>query len=51
MPILIFLANWLGQPVVVTIMPMQMPQIEFVAPAKTTDAEPTGNCYQLICKA
>ena len=53
MPILIFLSNMLGQPIIVTIVPTQLPRIEFVAPvpAKTTDAESVGACYQLVCKA
>jgi len=52
MPILIFLSNFLGQPVIVTIVPAQLPKIEFQvpAPAKTTDAEPAG-CRHTICKA
>ena len=52
MPVLIFLSNILGQPVVVTIVPMRLPRIEFVAPvpAKTSDVEPAG-CRYNICKA
>ena len=54
MPILIFLSNFLGQPVVVTIVPAQMPRIEFVAPvvekATAVDDTPAG-CRYLVCKA
>ena len=52
MPILFFLSNFLGQPVVITFVPAQIPKIEFQAPtpAKTSDAEPAG-CRYIICKA
>ena len=52
MPILIFLSNWLGQPIVITIVPTQAPRIEFVAPApgKTTEVD-YGGCLWAVCKA
>jgi hypothetical protein len=52
MPILIFLSNWLGQPVIVTIVPAQVPRIEFVAPVmeKTTTVD-YGGCRYVVCKA
>lgn len=50
MPILIFLSNFLGQPVIVTIVPTQLPRIEVVVPAKTSDVEPAG-CRWAVCKA
>ena len=52
MPILIFLSNWLGQPVVITIIPAQMPRIELVAPtpSKTTEVD-YGGCRYVVCKA
>ena len=51
MPILIFLSNMLGQPVVVTIVPAQLPRIEIVVPAPAKTTEVVGTCYQLVCKA
>jgi hypothetical protein len=52
MPILIFLSNMMGQPVVVTIVPAQFPRIEFVAPvpAKTSEVD-YGGCKYVVCKA
>lgn len=51
MPILIFLSNIMGQPVIVTIVPAQLPKIEFQAPAPAKTSEATGTCYALVCKA
>ena len=52
MPILIFLSNIMGQPVVVTIVPTQLPRIEFVVPAPTKTSEVDyGGCRWAICKA
>jgi len=52
MPILIFLSNFLGQQITVTIVPSQPPRIEFVAPTPVTpEVESVGACYQLECGA
>lgn len=54
MPILIFLSYLLGQPVIVTIVPMQPPRIEIQAiptPEKKPEAEAVGGCYSVICPA
>ena len=51
MPILIFLSNMLGQPVVITIVPTQLPRIEFVAPVPAKTSDVVGVCYQLVCKS
>jgi len=42
----------MGQPVVVTIVPMQAPRIEFVVPtpAKTSEVD-YGGCKYVVCKA
>ena len=57
MPILIFLSNFLGQPVIVTIVPAHLPRIEIVAPVaeKTTEVDyggyHYGGCHYVVCKA
>jgi|LakMenEpi03Aug12_release.lakeMendotaPanAssembly.Ray.scaffolds.fasta_scaffold02469_36 hypothetical protein len=55
LPILVMLANFTGNPIIVTIIPMQSPRIEirspFPVPAVQSAVEPVGNCYSLICKA
>jgi len=51
-PILIFLSNMLGQPVIVTIVPAQIPRIEIPlpAPAKASEGD-YGGCRYVVCKA
>ena len=52
MPILIFLSNILGQPVIVTIVPAALPRIEIVVPvAEKTTTVDYGGCLWAVCKA
>lgn len=49
MPILIFLSFLSGQTVVVTVVPMQAPRIEFKDPAPQQQSEATAGCHRVVC--
>lgn len=50
-PILMWYATLTGQPVMVMIVPGEAPVYSVPAPAKTSEAEASGNCFRPICEA